>query len=211
MKKGLKIFLIIFILLVFAGGGVFCYFHFMKSEPVVDAPITPIKVTNSIDEYGYTLEDRDTNLFKETFEELKTLLNEETLDKAKYVELVSKLFIIDLFTINNKISRYDIGGTEYMYSPSVDSFKSVIENSIYKGVENNLDDSRKQELPTVSSVTIEDVSDITYAMPDDETVDGYRVSISWDYEKDLGYDDEAVLILVPDDKKVGVVFYKPKN
>ena len=211
MKKSVKILLIVLFLSIIIGIGIFIYLNKTKQEPEETPPINEVKVTNTIDEYGYTLEDRDTLLFNEKFEELKTLLNEENFDQEEYIKLVSKLFIIDLYTIDNKISRYDIGGLEYVYQDAKESFKTVVENTIYKTVENNLDDTRIQKLPVVSSINITELAEITYNMPDEKTVDAYKVNISWEYEEDYDYDTKATLILIQENKKWGVVFYKPKN
>ena len=131
--------------------------------------------------------------------------------KQQYIQLVSELFIIDLYTIDNKISRYDVGGLEYVYAPAVESLKSVAINSIYKTVENNVDFSRTQELPVVTSITVGEITNYEYKMPDESTVSGYRVPVEWTYEKELGYDKSGVLILIPEDKKISIVFFKPKS
>ena len=115
MKKKYKVLLSVLVILIVIVSVIFVYSKFFKTNST-NEPVNTIKVTNSIDKYGYTLEDRDTALFKEKFEELKTLLSNEDYDKEEYVKLISQLFIIDLYTIDNKISRYDVGGMEYVYS-----------------------------------------------------------------------------------------------
>ncbi len=211
MKKKYKVLLVIIMLVLIALIGIYVYFQFFRVVTESEPPMNEVIVTNTIDNYGYNLEDRDTELFKEKFEKLKNLLNTEDFEEEDYVKLVSELFIIDLFTIDNKISRYDIGGVEYMYSTAVESFKSVIDSSIYKAVENNLDNSRTQQLPVVSTIEVTDVSETTYTMPDDSVINGYKVNLSWTYEVNLGYDSKAVLIVVPDGEKMGVIFYKAKS
>ena len=207
MKKKKIVVLVILLLFIFIGLGVYVYFKFMKPKPVEQQP-TVFEVTNQIDSYGYTLEDRDTELFKTNFEELKSLLNEEDYDKEKYVSLVSKLFIIDLYTINNKISRYDVGGLEYVYSGARESLKSVAEDSIYKTVENNIDKSRTQKLPEVSSIEVSSVEAYTFKMPDDTTSEGYKVKLSWEYKESLGYDTSGTIVVIPDGElKYGVVYF----
>ena len=207
MKKKKIVVLVILLLFIFIGLGVYVYFKFMKPKPVEQQP-TVFEVTNQIDSYGYTLEDRDTELFKTNFEELKSLLNEEDYDKEKYVSLVSKLFIIDLYTINNKISRYDVGGLEYVYSGARESLKSVAEDSIYKTVENNIDKSRTQKLPEVSSIEVSSVETYTFKMPDDTTSEGYKVKLSWEYKESLGYDTSGTIVVIPDGElKYGVVYF----
>jgi flagellar basal body-associated protein FliL len=209
VSKKNKILILLIVLLVLVGAGLLVFF-LTKKEPVVEEPkvVEPV-ITNTIEKYGYNLEERDSTLFKETFEELKTLLNTEDYDKEEYIKLVSKLFIIDLYTINNKTSRYDIGGLEYMYANAKDSFKSVVLNSIYNTVENNLDNNRTQKLPEVSSIEVTSISPSTYKMPDETTVDAYTTKLSWTYIESLGYDTSATLILIKDNNKYSVVYYKP--
>ena len=210
MKKNTKILIALIVILVLMIVSGVLYFCVFKKEKPVEVPQKEVIVTNTIDEYGYTLEDRDTELFKEKFEELKTLLQTTDSSEETYRTLVSELFIIDFFTIQNKISRYDIGGLEYVYSGALESFKSVAEDTIYKTVENNLDDTRKQDLPVVTSIEVTEMSETTFTMPDETEVNGYRVALAWEYEENLGYDTSGVLILIPDGNKMSVVFYKAK-
>lgn len=209
MKKKYKKIIIVLVILLLLVFGAFAYCKFFKSKPA-DTPIKEVKVTNTIENYGYNLEDRDTKLYKEKYEKLKELLSKDDYDKDEYIKLISELFIIDLYTIDNKISRYDVGGTEFMYTGAVSSFKASVENSLYKTVENDLEDNRNQALPIVSSIEITNYEPTTYEMPDQTVIDGYKVNLSWQYEKDLGYDDTGVLIVIPDGNKMGVVFYKAK-
>lgn len=210
MKKNTKILIALIIILILMVIGGVLYFCVFKKQPSEEIPQKEVIVTNTIDEYGYTLEDRDTELFKEKFEELKNLLQNSDFNEETYRTLVSELFIIDFFTIKNKISRYDIGGLEYVYPEALESFKSVAESSIYKTVENNLDDTRSQDLPVVTAIEVTEMNETTFTMPDETEVNGYRVALSWEYEEDLGYDTSGVLILIPDGQKMSVVFYKAK-
>lgn len=214
-KRKIKRIVIALFLLILLGVGIYFgikTFFLNKKEP---GEVQTIQVTNSIEKYGYTLEDRDTELFKTTFEELKELLNKEEYDTEEYLTLISKLFIIDLYTINNKLSRYDIGGLEYVYTEAVPSFKSVAQNSIYKTVENNLDGSRKQSLPEVDSIEITDISEYEFTMPkkdekeEERKEKGYRVKATWTYKEKLGYDNSATLVLIKDGEKYGVVYFNP--
>ena len=86
-----------------------------------------------------------------------------------------------------------------MYTDAVASLKSVAQNSIYKTVENNLDDTRTQiDIRIDLSITVDSISDYEYIMPDESTIAGYRVALSWTYTENLGYDSEGVLVLIPD-------------
>ncbi|MDY6299730.1 MAG: hypothetical protein SPL46_07045 [Selenomonadaceae bacterium] len=178
MKKKYKLLIIIILLIALS---LAIYYIFFNKKKEIDYQEPVIEVTNQIDDYGYTLDDRDTELFKEKFEKLKTLLNEDDYDKEEYIKLVSELFIIDFYTIDNKISKYDVGGLEYVYSDAVESLKGMAINTIYKTVENNLDKTRKQELPEVSDIEVNDISKYEYILPDEDEND-YK-----DAEKANGY------------------------
>ena len=211
MKKKKKILIIVIVIIVLIGIGIGSYFLFFRSKSNEDVSVPEVKVMNKIDGYEYTLDDRDTEVFKEKFEELKKLLESESFEEEDYVSLVSELFIIDLYTIDNKISKYDVGGLEYVYEPARDSFKSMAMDSIYKTVINNIDKKREQSLPIVKSSTVNEITPSTYVMPDESEVESYDVDISWDYETSLGYDNEGSITLVKNDNRIDVVAFNPEN
>lgn len=210
MKKKYKIPLIILgslIVVIILG---FIIFEFvLKKKPEEKPPITNVAtVTNKIEGYDYTLDDRDSELFKELFQELKNELEKESIEEQKYGEIIAKLFIIDLFTIDNKTSKYDIGGLEYLHSEAKDSFRSKILDTIYKTVEDNSYKTRKQELPIVKSVEIINTQKTTYKK-DDVKLDAYEIELSWSYEQNLGYDSKAKIILVKEENKLSLISYHP--
>ena len=209
MKKNKKIIITIVVILVIIGLGVGAYFLFFKSKPSEEFANPEVKIMNKIEGYEYTLDERDTELFKEKFEELKKLLESENFEEEEYVSLVSQLFIIDLYTIDNKISKYDVGGLEYVYEPARDSFKGMAIDTIYKNVINNIDKKREQSLPTVASITVDDITPSTYEMPDESEVSSYTVNVSWTYETSLGYDDEGTIELIKNDNRIDVVSFNP--
>ena len=196
MTKWKKILLILFIILIIVGLGVGGYFIFFKKPVNEEMTVPEVKIMNKIEGYEYTLDERDTELFKEKFEELKKLLESENFSEEEYVSLVSELFIIDLYTIDNKISKYDVGGLEYVYEPARDSFKSTVMDTIYKTVINNIGDKREQSLPIVTNITVNSTDSSTYVMPDESEVPAYTVNVSWEYETSLGYDNELMLFLL---------------
>ena len=120
------------------------------------------KQIDSIEYYGYTLTKSDTDIYKSTFKELSKVLNNKPIDNTEYAKLISKLFIIDLYTLNNKLSSTDIGGLEFLHKDLRDNFKENMGATLYKYVESNLDGKRKQELPIVKEVTISDVFETKY-------------------------------------------------
>ena len=200
-KKGVRIILIVLLICVI---GVFSYYKFLKKEPEVNT----VKVMDSIDDFNYTLDERDTKLMKSIYKELKETLKNETVDYKEYASLIARLFIVDLFTLNNKINKYDVGGYEYVYPSSVDNFKLNVESTIYKYLEDNTYETRKQELPEVSEIEVLETVNDTYTI-DNVDYDSYIISLKWDYKKNMNYENKAIITLVKKDNKVFVVEYKP--
>lgn len=201
MRKKYKLTLIIIAILIIMVAFITFFILFNGKKEV-----EKINVVDSIDEYGYTLDDRDSKLMKETYEELKNILIKDEINYEEYAKTISKLFVIDLFTMNNKINKYDVGSTEYVYTENVDNFKLNVEDTIYKSIINNSNGKRKQELPCVSSVNIESITEEEFEM-NENMVDAYVIKINWKYEKDLGYDDYATIKLIKEDNKLYVVEY----
>ena len=171
-----------------------------------DKKVEKTKVVDSINNYSYTLDDRDTKLMKETYNVLKDILNKDQIDYELYAKTLAKLFVIDLFTMNNKINKYDVGSTEYVYPESVDNFKLNVEDTIYKSMEDNSDGKRKQDLPEVISVDALNIEEVEFEIKE-EKEKVYEVKLTWEYEKDLGYDDNATIKLLNVDDKLYVVEY----
>lgn len=201
MKRKYKVVLIIIIVIIIVVASVVAFVLLNKSTPA-----EPVKVVDSIDKFDYTLDDRDTELMKNTYNELKSVLSSEEIDYERYAQLLAELFVIDLFTMDNKVNRYDVGSTEYVYPSSVDNFKTNVEDTIYKTMENNSNGKRRQELPEVSKIDSSDVEISTFTMGE-EDIDSYVVKLTWSYEKNLGYDTDATLTLIESDEKLYVVEY----
>ena len=157
------------------------------------------KELDSIGLYGYSLHDRDSKTYKDTFKELSKTLNSDNIDYKNYATLASKLFIIDLFTLDNKLGSTDIGGLQFIHKDLKENFKENMGNTIYKYVEINIDGKRTQELPTVKEVTVSDVLETKYTY-NNKDYPAYVVTANWEYEKDLGYQ-----------KSMKITFIKDKN
>ena len=205
MRKKYKVGLIVIsvLLLGVISLGVLRIFYHEEEEK---REVNVTSVISNIDDYGYTLDDRDTDYMKEVFHELENILEAEEVDYEAYAKLLSELFVIDLFTMNNKINRYDVGSTEYVYPESVENFKTNVEDTIYKTMENNSNGKRKQNLPEVSSIDESTAEASTFTIGEEE-YDSYVVTLSWSYEKNLGYDTNATITLVPMNEKLYVVEY----
>ena len=122
---------------------------------------------------NYVLYKRDTDLYKEEFNKFKEELN-GTKDIEKCAEYISKLFIIDLYTLSNKDNKNDVGGIQYVYEASKDNFVFNASNTIYKYI-NDMD------RPTVSNVTLRSTEKTTYKIKDKE-YEAYLLELSWEYE-----------------------------
>lgn len=165
-------------------------------------------IISSINDYGYTLDDRDTDYMKKTFEELKSVLKKSDIDYHAYAEVLAKLFIIDFYTLDNKINKYDVGSLEYILSSKAQMFRQKAIDTIYRDIIDNTYRDRIQDLPEIVNVTILNTEDITYTL-DDEEVDAIMVTMNYEYKEDLGYDTEGTIIFVKNINKLEVVFYEP--
>lgn len=157
------------------------------------------KEIESIGLYGYSLHDRDSSAYKDTFKELNKALSTNNIDYKNYATLASKLFIMDLFTLNNKLGSTDIGGLQFIHKDLKENFKENMGDTIYKYVEINIDGKRTQELPVVKEVTVSDVLETKYTY-NNKDYPAYVVTANWEYEKDLGYQ-----------KSMKITFIKDKN
>ena len=116
------------------------------------------------------------------------------------------MYIIDLYTINNKQNTYDVGSVEYVYPAIKENFELKVKDTLYKYIEND-NGSRTQKLPEVSSIVVDEITEgsIIYQ---DKTMPSYDVKLSWEYIEDLGYDKTAELILVKEDNKLYILEQK---
>lgn len=157
------------------------------------------KEIESIGLYGYSLHDRDSSAYKDIFKELNKALSTNNIDYKNYATLASKLFIMDLFTLNNKLGSTDIGGLQFIHKDLKENFKENMGDTIYKYVEINVDGKRTQELPVVKEVTVSNVLETKYTY-NNKDYPAYVVTTNWEYEKDLGYQ-----------KSMKITFIKDKN
>ncbi|MCI9281233.1 MAG: hypothetical protein HFI49_03125, partial [Bacilli bacterium] len=103
-----------------------------ESKPKIET-----KIISNIEKYGYTLDDRDTKYMKETFKELESVLNAEEINEEEYAKILSKLFIIDFYTLSNKINKYDVGSLEYILNDKQEMFKNKAMDTIYSDIYDN--------------------------------------------------------------------------
>lgn len=198
-KQDIKV-IVLFILmglLLFGVVGYKAYNDFFKDK-------SPTKKLISLDLYGYTLKERDITLYKTNFKGLEKILNENPINYEEYAKSISKLFIIDVFTLSNKVSSTDIGGLEFVHKDLKENFKENMGNSLYKNVKINLDGKRKQSLPEVASIEVSDVFETKFTYKKKE-YDSYLVSLKWTYTKDNDYQKKIKLTLINDNNILYIV------
>ena len=154
--------------------------------------------------FDYTLDKDNTNLMKENFNELKDILANDNINYEDYAKTLAKLFIIDLYTIDNKKSMYDVGSLEYVYDK--ENFKTRCQNTLYKGL-NDKSTRKNNEYPIVESINIDSFEngEFTY---NDNKYESYEITLSWDYKKDLGYDKKGKVTIIKIEDKLYVVSYE---
>lgn len=165
-------------------------------------------VISNISDYGYTLDDRDTDYMKEVFHELENVLEAEEVDYHAYAEDLAKLFVIDFYTLDNKINKYDVGSLEYILSSSVESFRLKAQDTIYRDVIDNTYRDRIQDLPEITNVEIVNIEDTTFTLHDEE-VDAIKVEMNYEYKENLGYDTQGTIYFIRNDFKLEVASYSP--
>lgn len=189
------------ILIVIIVIGVKFTFEFLVKD---DKNVVTKKELDSLELYGYTLDDYDSALYKEYFNDLKSTLNSEEVNYEDYAKEIVKLFVSDFYTLDNKLTSSDIGGVEFIPSDMVENFKMHAGDTMYNHVKTNIYGDRVQELPIVKRVDVTNLESITYTYKDKE-YSGYKVSASWEYQEDLGYKNSEIFTLIKDNNKLYIV------
>ena len=146
----------------------------------------------------YILYKRDSSLYKENFEKLRTILETSPVDNKEYAETIVKLFVIDFYTLDNKNDNTDIGGLQYVHSNLKDNLVLNASSTMYKYIKTT------KELPKVKSITSVDTRETTYKI-NDKDYSAYAITINWEYDKDLGYEKQGTFIVVNDNGKLSIV------
>lgn len=189
MRKKLLI-IALLLTFIYSVGGIYFYFFDNKTQEKI------INI-NSIEGYEYILKSSATELMKQEFNILKENLESAAVNKEDYAVSIAKLFIIDLYTMNNKLNKYDVGGSDYIYKNAVANYKLSVTDTLYKYLEDNIDGKRKQVLPEVSSIELVEITESELEI-DEKVYFGYKVNLNWEYIADLEYDREAEIIIIED-------------
>ena len=199
-KKTKKILLIIcIVVLIYFIGGIF-----YSNKPKKKTVKKEVKQSLTIKGFNYILYEDDLDIYKSEFKLLKKNLENKEIDYEEYAKSISKMFIISLYSLDTKDNMYDVGGVEFIYPDYVENYKLNVQNTLYKYMKDNSDNKRNQILPTVSKVTVDSIESTKFTF-NDKTYDGYKTKSKIEYVEDLGYDKEAEIILVRDDKYLYIV------
>ena len=163
-----------------------------------------VEKIDQMENYDYYLDETATDYYKELYNELKTILNSEEVNDEEYAKIISKLFITDLFTLDNKITSSDIGGLQFVYPNFKEDFVNIAKNTLYSSVESNIYNDREQELPIVLGVEVSNIVESTFNYNEIE-YNCYDVTVNITYEVDLGYPTSYDLTLIKNDKYYQVV------
>jgi hypothetical protein len=184
-----KVILIIILIIIIIGG----WFYYSSNKEKV-------KIITRIKEYDYALKSNCSEEYKDTFMDLKEVL-EENYDEEKYANLISKLFVLDFYDLKSKKSNVDIGGTDFIYPDIKDEFSNNARKTIYKFV------GSSKKLPSVKDVKVnESVNEAYEGIVNDDN--SYLITLEVKYEKDLKYPSNVVLRLVHKDKKLYIIEIK---
>lgn len=202
MKKRVKKILIAILLITVVVLGYLSYKQFFGEKEVKE-----VKVVNEIKKYGYKLKDNKPAAYKKMFEELKEILEADKVDEEAYAKKISEMFVYDFYSLKDKVSKTDIGGVDFVHPDALENFLTNAQDTYYKYVENNIYGNRKQSLPVVTNISIDNVKQEAFEYGDKSDDKAYFVDVSWSYSDSQFSDNQskATLIFVHDDIKLYLV------
>ena len=204
MNKKVKIGIIVAItILLSIIGGYFIFGNRQKTEPL---PV--IKEIDNIEKFGYVLYDNKSELYKTYFEQLKETLNQEEVNESKYAEILATLFVVDFYSLNNKVTNTDVGGLDFIHEQALETFRLKAQDTIYKYIESNVYGNRKQKLPEVKNVTVVNIEQTKFESDVVSDELAYTVNLTIEYVEDLKYPKEVKLTIVHVEEKLYIVEVK---
>ena len=96
-KKKIAIVVCTFLFIYFLGGVIYSFIEKDKEENTPE-----IKIGDTIKNYNYILYENDTEIYSKEYKNLKKILESKEIDYKEYAIGISKLFLIDLYTLDNK-------------------------------------------------------------------------------------------------------------
>lgn len=204
-KKPRKILIIILTIVALGAIALVGYNIFFKTQEVKEA-----KVLKTIKKYGYTLKDNKNKRYQDMFAELDKILSKSSPNEEEYAKKITEMFIYDFYTLENKVAKTDVGGTDFVYTASLTNFLQNAQDTYYKYVESDIYDQRKQKLPEVDKITIESIEQTEFAYGEETDDKAYEVKVSWTYvgEDFDDYQNEATLTFIHEGIKLSLAELK---
>lgn len=197
----------IFLLLLLIISVIFAYKYMNRKQPETKE----VEVIDSIDDFGYNLNDNETKYYNELFNQLKELLKEQEYDEEKYATLIGKLFLTDFYDLDNKVMKSDIGGTQFVYDQYREDFISGAMDTVYKYVESNVYGDRKQELPIVKEINVENITTDSFKYGDNVDNKAYYITLNINYVKKLEYPTKVELVLIHNNNRLEIAKLETKD
>lgn len=203
-KDNIFILILVIVLVALIISLVFMAKGILKKEK---GTVQETQIVDKMDDYGYYLTDHNTKYYNELYDELKQVLSENPIDEEKYAKLIAQLFTVDFYDLDSKLSKSDVGGTQFIAEDYKDVFIKTANDidGIYYYVKSDLYGDRKQELPVVVNAEVVSLKNTSFKYDKINDDKAYIVDINLTYEKDLGYQKSVSLTIVHNDKKLEIV------
>ena len=198
LKKKVVVLIVLIIIALFSITGLVLYNTFFSKSD------NSAKVVDEIPGYGYTLQDDQPKIYKELFKELAEVLSKDSVDEDEYAKLISQMAVIDFYNLDNKVSKNDVGGVQFIRSKNIDNFVLEASETVYKYIEHDIYGNRNQTLPEVTSSSVKDIKQEAYSYKDIKDDKAYTVTVNIEYKKDLDYPTEVIVKLLHNDKKLEI-------
>lgn len=193
-KKSKRSFLIVIILTIACFSVYFIIFNKKDNNEIL----------NKIEGYDYFIAENDSSLTKKLYNELNSILSNSEINYEEYAKTISKMFIADLYTLNNKNNKYNVTSKIYFYPEYRDNYSLKVKNTIYKYI------SSLQEKPEVISIDVTNVETDNISL-ENKTYDGYLINLKWQYDKDYGYDQSGIVSIIKDNNILYIVSYESEE
>ena len=198
LKKKVVVLIVLIIIALFSITGLILYNTFFSKSD------NSVKVVDEITGYGYTLQDDQPKIYKELFKELAEVLSKDSVDEDEYAKLISQMAVIDFYNLDNKVSKNDVGGVQFIRAKNIDNFVLEASETVYKYIEHDIYGNRNQTLPEVTSSSVKNIKQEAYSYKDIKDDKAYTVTVNIEYKKDLDYPTEVIVKLLHNDKKLEI-------
>lgn len=198
LKKKVVVLIVLIIIALFSITGLILYNTFFSKSD------NSVKVVDEIPGYGYTLQDDQPKIYKELFKELAEVLSKDSVDEDEYAKLISQMAVIDFYNLDNKVSKNDVGGVQFIRAKNIDNFVLEASETVYKYIEHDIYENRNQTLPEVTSSSVKDIKQEAYSYKDIKDDKAYTLTVNIEYKKDLDYPTEVIVKLLHNDKKLEI-------